>query len=536
MANENKLLSAEELKREKRKKQLAAIKASNEMLEQAKATVLKTDKIGDVERTERVQEIDKAIWENEQRAKMAYGATKEEMESLSYSEPSEEAKRKYKERLEKRGLTEDQINRMDAATVATEPKTTTSKRKHTVKRKASKTEDRIVDEEIVRLPNEEELMRKSMATQKDIDERKVQLEREMKTGGNNTVEKTIEKQIDSQKIKDNTEVKEVRAEEKIEKTVKKNKTNIVKYSFDASSIPDYVKYDVIPLPSGGKCYPITSPLRCGRIPVAMLTASDENIIASPNMYRDGKIIDIILERKILDKTIDIHSLVKGDRDAIVMWLRATGYDTKFPIIATHPMTGKKYDVDVDLKELKYKDFNLESDEDGNFNYVALNGDVIKFNFTTQEQEDKFKEDIINNNIEINKFNINKNLNGIEKYLADINDMSDDDVNDIRGCVEDIRNIINDNIKDEVNENTLFSNAITEQMILHTKSINGNTNEDYIRGYIENMRSNDAYHYRNVIMNNRPGVDFEITINIPESDGGGSFTTFLKLGNDVFINI
>ena len=69
MVNESKLLSAEELKREKRKKQLAAIKASNEMLEQAKATVLKTDKLGDVERTERVQEIDNAIRENEQRAK-----------------------------------------------------------------------------------------------------------------------------------------------------------------------------------------------------------------------------------------------------------------------------------------------------------------------------------------------------------------------------------------------------------------------------------------------------------------------------------
>ena len=177
MVNESKLLSTEELKHEKRKKQLAAIKASNEMLEQAKATVLKTDKLGDVERTERVQEIDKAIRENEQRAKMAYGATKEEMESLSYTGPSEEAKRKYKERLEKRGLTEEQFNRMDVATVATETKTTTSKRKHSVKRKASKTENKIFDEEIVRLPNEEELMRKSMATQKDIDERKVQLVR-----------------------------------------------------------------------------------------------------------------------------------------------------------------------------------------------------------------------------------------------------------------------------------------------------------------------------------------------------------------------
>lgn len=535
MVNESKLLSAEELKREKRKKQLAAIKASNEMLEQAKATVLKTDKIGDVERTERVQEIDKAIWENEQRAKMAYGATKEEMDAITYTEPSEEAKRKYAERLEKRGLTEEQVERMDIATVSTNTKPVESKRKYTVKRKKALKTEKDVDEEIVRLPNEEELMRKSMATQKDIDERKVQLEREMKTSGNNTIEKTIKKQIDSQKVKDNTKVKEVRAEEKVEKTVKKNKTNMVKYSFDASSIPDYVKYDVIPLPSGGKCYPMTSPLRCGRVPVAMLTASDENIIASPNMYRDGKIIDIILERKILDKTIDIQSLVKGDRDAIVLWLRATGYDTDYPIIATHPETGKKYDINVKLNELKYKPFELESDTDGNFTYTALNGDIIKFNFLTQEMENYFKNEIINNNVNIEKFNINKYLYNIEDCLSNT-DFEDSDRNDIQGCINDIRDIINENVKDDLDEKRIYSNLITEQMILFTKSINGNTNHDYIVRYIENMRSNDAYKYRNLVNSNKPGVDFEITINVPESDGGGSFSTFLNIGDYVFTNL
>ena len=536
MVNESKLLSTEELKREKRKKQLAAIKASNEMLEQAKATVLKTDKLGDVERTERIQEIDKAIRENEQRAKMAYGATKEEMETLSYSEPSEEAKRKYKERLEKRGLTEDQIERMDTATVATETKTTTSKRKHTVKRKASKTEDKILDEEIVRLPNEEELMRKSMATQKDIDERKAQLERQMKTSGNNTIEKTIEQQIDSQKVKDNIEVKEVRAEEKVEKTVKKNKANVVKYSFDASSIPDYVKYDVIPLPSGGKCYPITSPLRCGRIPVAMLTAADENIIASPNMYRDGKIIDVILERKILDKRCDYRQLCQGDRDAIVLWLRATGYDTDFPIVATHPDTGKKYDLNVKLNELKYKDFNLESDAEGNFTYTALNGDIIKFNFMTYSMEEDYKNKFINDTISIEKVNLNVYLKNIEECLYSITDMEESDIEDIRGCLTDIKDIINESVKENlIDEKTLIS-VITDRMIAYTVSINGNTDRNYIKKYIENMRSNDAYRYRNMYNENIPGVDFKLTVNVPESDGGGSFTTFLKLGNDVFLNI
>ena len=51
-----------------------------------------------------------------------------------------------------------------------------------------------------------------------------------------------------------------------------------------------------------------------------------------------------------------------------------------------------------------------------------------------------------------------------------------------------------------------------------------------------MRSNDAYRYRNIYNENIPGVDFKLTVNVPESDGGGSFTTFLKLGNDVFLNI
>ena len=71
-----------------------------------------------------------------------------------------------------------------------------------------------------------------MATQKDINERKVLWERELKNGANNTIEKTIEQQIDSQKVKDNIEVKEVRTEEKIEKTVKKNKANVVNAGVD----------------------------------------------------------------------------------------------------------------------------------------------------------------------------------------------------------------------------------------------------------------------------------------------------------------
>ncbi len=46
-------------------------------------------------------------------------------------------------------------------------------------------------------------------------------------------------------------------------------------------------YDVIPLPSGGECYPN----KMGKVKVAYLTAYDENILVSPNLYRDNKVLD-----------------------------------------------------------------------------------------------------------------------------------------------------------------------------------------------------------------------------------------------------
>lgn len=520
------LLSEEELKREKRRKQLAIIKASNEMLQYAKESVLNNDKLDDINRTERVKEIEQAMSENVLKAQNYLHATPKEVEDSIYKEASEEEKRKYEERLKKKGITEESLTQMDIATVSVgnneEPK---SKRKHTVKHKRKEVENK--EEEIVRLPNEEELMRKSMATSEKLEEK---LKRDTKQ--EEKIIKDLKETIENKKVK-----KEIKANSNEIKT-ENNKTETtvsVGYDFDFSSIPDYVQYDVIPLPSDGKCYPIDSPLRCGRIPVAMLTAADENIIASPNMYRDGKIIDVILQRKILDKRIDYNQLCKGDRDAIVLWLRATGYDTDYPIIATHPETGKRYDINVKLNELKYKPFNLESDTDGNFTYTALNGDIIKFNFLTQEMENYFKNEIINNNVNIEKFNINKYLYNIEDCLSNT-DFEDSDRNDIQGCINDIRDIINENVKDDLDEKRIYSNLITEQMILFTKSINGNTNHDYIVRYIENMRSNDAYKYRNLVNSNKPGVDFEITINVPESDGGGSFSTFLNIGDYVFTNL
>ena len=53
-------------------------------------------------------------------------------------------------------------------------------------------------------------------------------------------------------------------------------------------------YDIIPLPSKGECYKNKQ----GRIAVSYLTAMDENIIISPNLYRDNMVLDILLKLPI----------------------------------------------------------------------------------------------------------------------------------------------------------------------------------------------------------------------------------------------
>lgn len=93
--------------------------------------------------------------------------------------------------------------------------------------------------------------------------------------------------------------------------------------------------------------------------MSYLTAMDENIINNPQIYKDGKLIDTILERKIVDKNIDIHSLCRGDRDAIVLWLRRTGYGNGTELSFYHEV-GNIYNGTFLLDDVQH-DFTVRTD-------------------------------------------------------------------------------------------------------------------------------------------------------------------------------
>jgi len=134
---------------------------------------------------------------------------------------------------------------------------------------------------------------------------------------------------------------------------------------DGDFINDNEPFDVIDLPSKGYFYKNKK----NTVRVGYLTAADENIITSPNLLQNGNMIDILLRKKIKDKDINIHELLPGDKQAILIFLRSTGYGNDYPIILIDPLTGEQFEHIVDLQTLKVKELIEVPDNQGEFSYT-----------------------------------------------------------------------------------------------------------------------------------------------------------------------
>lgn len=331
--------------------------------------------------------------------------------------------------------------------------------------------------------------------------------------------------------KKNEEMNEVKTPSELEtKTVLENeiKSNSSEIAYDNTNTNE--AYDIIPLPSNGECYAS----KIGRIPVSYLTAYDENLITSPNLYRDGLVIDLLLKNKIKDKTINVDNLVSGDVDAIILFLRATSYGTDFPVSVTDPKTGEKIESVIDLSEIKTKEFKLKGDENGYFEYkLPKSGKLIKFKYLTRKEE----KDLRTLNELENKALVASQLRGVSKIIQD--SLRSDDI--LEGREKQIIFDNNKRLEDwakkiESKHKVQFNKSITNRMEMQIVSIDGETDRKKIREIINTMPANDSLHLRRYMINNEPGLNFEVKINRPESMGGGSFNTFLEWDDTIFLNI
>lgn len=224
------------------------------------------------------------------------------------------------------------------------------------------------------------------------------------------------------------------------------------------SIPlDESQYEWIELPSKGECYSHKK----DRVPVAYLTAADENIIVSKELRSKRKVSDILLERKILDKSFNVKDLCIGDRDAILLWLRKTGYGNEYKVTEVDE-SGKNKETIIDLDKVTYDDFNYFGDENGYFEYQTKNGNEIKYRLLTHDIEEEVLDKILN-------------LSSTEY------------------------------------EDESIWNIVRMLMASQTVSVNENKDTDYIASYIKKMDIRELASYLNFVMHNTPRVNIDIRI-------------------------
>ena len=107
--------------------------------------------------------------------------------------------------------------------------------------------------------------------------------------------------------------------------------------------------EFVELPSRGKLYGEGHPL-CGQetIEIRHMTAKEEDILTSRALLKKGLALERLISNIIVDKSIDPSTLLVGDRNAIIIAARISGYGNEYETKINCPSckTTQEYKFDL----------------------------------------------------------------------------------------------------------------------------------------------------------------------------------------------
>ena len=142
-------------------------------------------------------------------------------------------------------------------------------------------------------------------------------------------------------------------------------------SSDGTSPLDFVTpTEIVDLPSKGKFYPEDHPLHGeSTVEIRFMTAKDEDILTSKSLVKKGLAIDRFLTNIIVNKAIKPDNLFIGDKNALVVAARITGYGSDYTTKVNCPSCFEVQEYSFDLEDHK-----LEAGYDPSIEGVSDNGD------------------------------------------------------------------------------------------------------------------------------------------------------------------
>lgn len=145
----------------------------------------------------------------------------------------------------------------------------------------------------------------------------------------------------------------------------------------------------VPLPSRGKFYPKGHPFHNKEtVAIRAMTAREENILLNQSYIKSGVVIDKLIEACLVDK-VDASTLLVGDRNALMVWVRLVGYGSQYETEYSCPQCSSKESHTFDLNEIELKENTHGPLQEGvpEFEFVLPKlGRKVRFHLATVQDE------------------------------------------------------------------------------------------------------------------------------------------------------
>ena len=153
--------------------------------------------------------------------------------------------------------------------------------------------------------------------------------------------------------------------------------------------------ELITLPSKGLLYEEGSPLKKGEIEMKYMTAREEDILTNVNYIKSGTVLDKLIQSLLVDK-LNYDDLLIGDKNAVLIAARILGYGAEYEISKTHPQTGQKEKVSIDLTSLNDKELESSLVSEGKNEFeleLPASKRTVTFKLLTHGDEKKITQEL-----------------------------------------------------------------------------------------------------------------------------------------------
>jgi hypothetical protein len=227
-----------------------------------------------------------------------------------------------------------------------------------------------------------------------------------------------------------------------------------------------IPVETVPLPSNGRVYPVSSPLHNRELlEIRAMTAREEDILTSRALLKKGTVISELIKSCIVDKSIDPIDLLIGDRNALMVAIRITGYTAEYDVEVECNECSNKAPRSFNLGELPLRRLAIEPVAEGTnlFEFkLPYCQKVVRFKFLTGRDEEQITA-----------------TSDRQKKL-----------------------------------NLAGETSVTTNLLYSIQSIDGSEDRGKIAGFVKMMPARDSLALRNYIRDNEPGIIMRQEVTCP----------------------